>query len=272
MIDKKAKRLEAYEGRWETAMGAWFPGERVVFRGQDLHADLGDASWLDVYLYGITGRRFKENELKLINAMWVMTSFPDPRLWNNRVAALAGTARSTGSLGVAAAIAVSEARVYGRGPDIRAIDFLQRTLRAVSEGRELTDIVIPELKQYRSIGGFGRPIVREDERINHLRQVADSLGLGSGPHTSLAFEVESFLETKRYRMNLNFGGLTAALCADMQFDARQFCLGATLCFVAGMFPSYIDTMSKAASTFYPCRCDNISYEGPVPRSWTKKNL
>ena len=44
-----------------------------------------------------------------MHALWVNTSYPDARIWNNRVAALAGSARSTGNLGVSAALAVSEA-------------------------------------------------------------------------------------------------------------------------------------------------------------------
>ncbi|MDH3948254.1 MAG: citryl-CoA lyase, partial [Gammaproteobacteria bacterium] len=146
-------KLEQSEDRWVTRMGAWFPGDRVVFRGQDLHADLGNATWMDVYLYGILGRRFNESELKLINAMWVMTSFPDPRLWNNRVAALAGTVRSTGTLSIAAAIAVSEATLYGGQPVIRALDFFQRAKKEVEAGGNLNNFAITELRQLRSIGG-----------------------------------------------------------------------------------------------------------------------
>ena len=89
------EKLLENENHWETRMGGWFPGERVVYRGQDLHVDLKDMSWMELYVYGITGRRFDEKQLKILNAIWANTSYPEPRLWNNRVAALAGTARST---------------------------------------------------------------------------------------------------------------------------------------------------------------------------------
>src|SRR5262245_11533061 len=106
-------------GRIRSRVGAAFIGSHAVFRGKDLHADLGDAGWLDLYLFGVTGRRFSTPKLRLLEAMWTHTSYPDARIWNNRVAALAGTTRSTGNLGIAAALAVSEAKIYGQGPGYR---------------------------------------------------------------------------------------------------------------------------------------------------------
>lgn len=260
-------KLEQSEDRWVTRMGAWFPGERVVFRGKDLHADLGDASWVDVFVFGLSGRRYKDHQLRLINAMWVMTSFPDPRLWNNRVAALAGSVRSTGALGISAAMAVSEASVYGRRVDIRAIDFLKRAYQEVKSGGDLANFVITELHQQRSIAGFGRPIVREDERITHLMKVAHRLGLDDGPHTRLVFEIEALLAKKRYRLNLNFGGLTAALSADLGFTPREYYIGANMCFIAGMPPCYLDGLEHSEGTFFPLRCDRVKYEGVPLRRW-----
>src|SRR3569832_2958942 len=71
------------DGRWRTKMGAFFPGKRVVFRGKDLFTEFGHLSWMQLYLYGITGRIFTVVQGKLFEGMWVLcTSYPDPRLWN----------------------------------------------------------------------------------------------------------------------------------------------------------------------------------------------
>ena len=59
------EKLLENENHWETRMGGWFPGERVVYRGQDLHVDLDDMGWMELYLYGITGRRFSDAQLKV---------------------------------------------------------------------------------------------------------------------------------------------------------------------------------------------------------------
>jgi citrate synthase len=265
-------KLEQSEDRWVTRMGAWFPGERVVFRGKDLHVDLGDASWWEVFAFGVTGHRFNRAEINLLNAMWVMTSYPDPRLWNNRVAALAGTTRSTGTLGIAAAIAVSDASLYGGRPIIRANDFLERAHTLDKDGGDLTQFIISELRQHRRIGGFGRPIVQEDERIKHIMDLADEAGLADGPRTRLVFKIEELLNKRRYRLKLNYAGLTAALCADMGFNPRQYYLVSSLCFVAGMPPCYIDALDHPEGTFFPLRCDRVKYEGVPPRRWDDDNI
>ena len=99
------KQLLASEDRWVTKMGAWFPGERVVFRGKDMFHELKDISWLSLLMYGITSRRLNQRQLRLFEGVWTLCiSYPDPRLWNNRVVALAGTARSTATLAIRGAI------------------------------------------------------------------------------------------------------------------------------------------------------------------------
>ncbi|HEY4542485.1 MAG TPA: hypothetical protein VIG66_08960, partial [Noviherbaspirillum sp.] len=81
-------------GAIKSRMGAFFPGSHVVFRGQNLHIDLKNMDWVELYVFGITGRRFTPEQLRLMHSIWTYTSYPDVRLWNNRVAALAGSTRS----------------------------------------------------------------------------------------------------------------------------------------------------------------------------------
>src|SRR6478672_6176821 len=114
-------------GSMKSRMGTFFPGSHVIFRGHDLHTELNHMDWMELYVFGITGRRFSKPELRLLNCVWTYTSYPDAGLWNNRVAGLAGSVRSTGNMAMSAALAVSEASIYGRGIDIRAIEFLYRT-------------------------------------------------------------------------------------------------------------------------------------------------
>ena len=152
---KGPELLEPHVGKLTTRMGAIFPGKRAVFRGHDLHASLKDMDWLELYLFGITGRRFTAPQMKVLNAIWSYTSYPEARIWNNRVAALAGTARSTGNLGIAAALAVSEAQIYGGGPLKRAMAFLLKARLSAERGEMLPDVVAAAL-QVGYIMGFGR--------------------------------------------------------------------------------------------------------------------
>jgi hypothetical protein len=264
---KGPELLEQHVGRLVTSAGAFFPGERAVFRGHDLHTSLKDMDWLELYVFGFTGRRFSRQQMKVLHALWSYTSYPDTRLWNNRVAALAGTARSTGNLGVTAAMAVSEAQIYGRGVDMRAIEFLTRAKMQVDTGADLKELVHTELKQKRGIAGYGRPLVSADERIAPMIVLVREQGLDSGPHLKLAFEVEKILLAGRWRLHMNYAALAAAMAADFGLSPREYYFFGIPAFLAGMPPCYQDAVEKPEGQLFPLPCRMISYEGVACRRW-----
>lgn len=251
----------------KSRMGACFPGERAIFRGHDLHTELKDVDWVELYVFGITGRRFTEKQVRLLHAIWVCTSYPDARIWNNRVAALSGSSRSTGTLGVSAALAVSEASIYGGGIYMPSISFLLRTKKALDGGAELADCVQRELKKRRGIAGYGRPLTSRDERLLPIMSLARSYGLGDGSHVRLAFEVDELLLAGRWRLRMNYGAIAAALCADMGFSPHEYYSFMFPAFLAGMPPCYIESSERPEGTLFPLSCDHILYEGPPKRSW-----
>lgn len=259
--------LEQQVGRLATKMGAFIPGERVVFRGQDLFTSLREFDWLELYTFGITGRRYTPQQMRVLHVLWTHNSYPDARLWNNRIAALAGTARSTGSLGIAAALAVSEATIYGGASQLRCSEFLTRAKKMVDEGADLEELVRSEIKEKRGIGGFGRPIVATDERIVPIMAIVREQGLDNGPHLKLALEVERILLQGRWRWHMNSVGLTAALCADFGMSPREYYLVAIPVFLAGMPPCFLDAADKPEGQLFPLPCRMLSYEGVARRRW-----
>lgn len=261
--------LETWEGPLRTVMGGCFPGERAVFRGHDLHSDLRDAEWLDLYLFGVTGRRHTPAQIKLLYAMWVNTSYPDARLWNNRVAALAGSARSTGILGICAAMATSEAAIYGRQVDVAIADFLVRAHAAVQSGSQLADVIAMELRSNRSIGGYGRPVAKSaaDERNAVILELAKEAGLADGEYLKLAFAIEQILLNGRYRMRMNYAALAAALVLDMGMSPGEYYFVLLPSFLAGMAPCYIEASTRPAQATFTLRCSAVHYQGPSRRTW-----
>ena len=259
--------LEQHVGKLVTRMGAVFPGERAVFRGHDLHTSLKDMDWLELYLFGITGRRFTPQQVSVVQTLWCYTSYPDARLWNNRVAALAGTARSTGSLGIAAALAVSEAQIYGRGVDLRAFEFLIRARTQVEVGADLKELVRTELKQQRGIAGYGRPITSGDERIAPMMALVRKQKLDGGPHLKLAFAVEEILLAGRWRIYMNYAALAAALCADMGMSLREYYFASIMAFFSGIPPCYLEAAEKPEGQLFPLPCRAMLYKGVARRCW-----
>jgi hypothetical protein len=258
--------LQQNAGRLKTRMGACFPGSHTVFRGHDLHAELRDMDWVELYLFGITGRRFSPAQIELFHAIWVYTSYPDARLWNNRVAALAGTARSSANLGVTAALAISEATTYGGRAGIRAIDFLLRVQREVEQGADLEQLVLRELRE-RRIYGYGRPINSTDERLPWMMALVRRLELDGGPYLKLAFDVERILVARNPKLKMNYAALHAALVADMGLSAREYQLLRIPTFLAGMPPCLIEAAEKPEGMLFPIPCDAVAYEGMPARRW-----
>jgi hypothetical protein len=266
-MNKRVKQLEEFERCWRTNMGKFYTGERVILRGKNLHIDFQNADWMKVLIFSITGREFNENQISLMNCLWVYTSYPDPRIWNNRVASLTASARSTCSLAISAATAVSDAHIYGRQADLRAIAFLFKAKSQIDKGESLDDLVFAELKTKRNIGGFGRPMIKGDERISHTLNRAQELELADGVHLDILNRVQGILSKNKYRIAVNYGGVAAALCADMGLSKTEYYAYATLAFSAGFFACYLDALDHTESAFFPLRCDSIVYKGPAIRRW-----
>ena len=265
---KSIKELIDAEECWKTNMGASFPGDRVVLRGKDLFSELKNLSWMQMLLYGITGREFSAEESKLIEQIWkIGASYPDPRIWNNRVSSLAGTVRSTATLSVGASIAVSEAKIYGQRPVIGSLDLFYRVQAKLDNGEKLNNILQNELSVYRSLPGFGRPIEQQDERLQPLLNCAKNLQLSDGKYVKLVYEVERALHKLNIRFKMNVAALAAALVADLRLSTEEYKNLMCICFSAGNIFCYLDASRKKEGTFFPLRCDRIIYEGVDLRQW-----
>lgn len=259
--------LYAYEDHWPTELGVVSVADgTVTFRGHDLLNALEDLSWMDLLMYGITGRRFSAAQLELFQGLWKLSvSYPDPRIWNNRVAALGGSARSTPGLSLGAAIAVTDATIYGQRPMIGVFDFLQRARLACEGGEVLRDFVIRELKTHRGVPGYGRPLRSVDERLAPVERLARRLGLWGGVHTLLSFEVADIL--KGHRMGMNVAAIAGGLYADQGLSATEYYRATVLAFSAGMVHCEIDAARHPEGALFPLRCDRLHYGGPSRRAW-----
>lgn len=260
--------LQHHAGRLHTKVGAAFPGSHAVFRGHDLHRDLCSLEWVQLYAYGITGRHLSAEQAELVQAMWTHTSYPDARLWNNRVAALAGNARSSASLAMVAGMAVSEATTYGGQATMLCMTFLQHALRRVQAGEALADVVWEETARSK-IYGFGRPINSHDERIPFIMALAERLGLHNGPHLALAWQVEQVLLSRYAQLQMNYSGLHAAIIADMGMSVRELQLLRMPIFIAGMAPCVVEAAEKPERVLFATPCNAVEYSGQAPRAWKR---
>lgn len=262
--------LKQFEGPFKTSMGAVFIGERAVFRGVDVHTAFRDAMWMELYVYGITGQRMAANQLRVLEGLWTHCSYPDGRLWNNRIAALAGTARSTSSAAIGAALAVTDAAIIGGQTIMAACDFLQRALKRRQAGEALEAIIHDERTRNRQIKGFGRTMHADkmDERLPWALYLLKREGIEPGNHFKLAFEIETALsQITGHPLPMTYAAIIASIGLDMGFTPEQFYHMNHLITSAGMQPCYLEAKNKPEGTTFVLSCERIHYTGPARRKW-----
>lgn len=261
-------RLSNSESEWISKMGMFFPGERAVFRGRDVFGEFKNWGWMKLLYFCVTGKEPTTGAEIFLNGLYSMCfNYADPRIWNNRIAALAGTVSSTAHLGVNSASAVSEAYFYGGPAALRSLSFLYETQRRLDNGEGLEEIVDYNLKKHKVIFGFGRPVNINDERVQPSLSLLKEANLYDRAYVKLLLEIDKILENKRIRMKLNVGGVIAAFCADEGFTPTQINYILVSCFNIGSLACFIDSLEKPEGTLFPLRCERISYEGAPIRTW-----
>ena len=273
--------LQAYEHQLKSK-SACFPGSHVVFRGLDLHQDplFATLDWFGMHVFGVTGIKLSPAQQNLISFIWTITSYPDARLWNNRIAALAGGTRSTGCQGVAGAIAATEALNFGLQPMIHAADFLVRAEAAMKQGRPLEEIVTDEVAQHKHLGGYGRPVatLQQDERVVVLKDYIDNLKIANEIHNckyfDLAFEIEKVLQKIGKKLTMNYGSVVLAPLLDLGLTPHQCYLVMVVFLTDGMTPCYQEALERPPGASFPVRCSSLQYTGKTwenglpHRSWS----
>jgi len=262
------RNLEEFEDIWQSAMGGSIPGERSVFRGKDVFTEFKNWSWIRMLFFCVSGREPTKNAERFLNGLYCMCfNYADPRIWNNRVAALAATSSSTAQLGVSAASAVSEAKIYGGPPVARALRFLLDAKRRYDNGENVENIVEKELKENGVLFGFGRPVINKDERIQPALSLLKELHLYERPYVKFAVQLETELLKRKSNIGFNIGGVMAAFCADEDLSANELYKLMVVCFYVGQLACYIEAEGKPVGSFFPLRCQKIKYAGKPIRDW-----
>lgn len=235
-----------------------------MLHGYHLQQDLvQNASWMQCMLLSVTGKLYPQNVASFVEALFVVTGYPDPRLWCNRVAALAGSSQCTAAASIATSISSAEGVVYGGQAIYKAAVFLHKAHVHLYENGEndLKLFLDDALSRKKTIFGFGRPLTRVEERIPPIREKAISLNLCEGNHCLIANEIESCLQAQSKQIILNYGGYVAAWLLDLGFTSVQIYHIQTLLFYNGIIPCYIEAFENEPGTFLPIACEDILYEG-----------
>ena len=256
------------QAKWVSSVGAAHPGVGAEFRGMDMLTEFKDWNWLSTFYFSATGKKLSKSAEQFLNAIYCMCfSYPDVRIWNNGVAAMAATTRSTAQLGVCGGNAISEADFYGGRPVMKAVDFMQRAQAKAQSGDSLDKIYADEINQKKIIYGYGRPIVSHDERVPPSLSLLKELNMFNRAHIQWAVQFDEFLKTQDTEIRLNICGVFAAFCADEGIAPRDVYYLLVVCYSVGMIACYVDSLKNPEGYLFPFDCESIHYSGQGVRNW-----
>ena len=254
--------------------GGWRIGEAVYCHGYSIMDDLvGNISYMQMVILNITGKLPPRRLADWFEARQICMSWPDPRIWCNHVAALAGTLRTSSVAATTAGVLASDSRAYG-GPRtiIEGMSFIQQALKNCQNGMTAYDLVQQACARHGgkpAIMGYARPIAKGDERIKAMERVRLELGFSIGPHLALAKEIEQVL-IEEHDEGMNINGYVSAFLSDEGFTGEEVNRISSVLVASGVTACYVDTMKRPAETFNALRCEDVIYEGPGPRKVPKR--
>lgn len=250
--------------------GGWTLGEGISNQGYSMLDDLvGKASFFQVLMLNVTGKLPDARLAQWMEAAFICLSWPDPRIWCNKIGALGGDARVAPIAAICAGIMASDSKVYGPGTVLDTLHFISAARSASLAGHSVCEFIESQarIKGRLMVPGFARPIATGDERVAAMQDVAEKLGFVDGVHLGVSYEIESYL-VQQYGESLNLAGYLAAFWLDQGLDHYQGYIVFSLCVNGGIHACYTEYRDKSAGSFLPLKCNDIDYVGvperPVP--------
>lgn len=251
-----------------SAKGQWKVGEGVFNKEYEMMNDLvGNVSYMQVVVLNATGRLPSKQIAEWIDAVHICLSWPDPRIWCNRVGALAGTVGTSPVAGTIYGILSSDSRMFGIKPLQEGVEFIQYALSQINSGISPIEFVSSEIKKRAgkpNFMGYARPIAKGDERIPAMEKVSEQLKLPPGEHLKLAYSIEQILN-EQFDETMNINGYMSAFLSDQNYTPQEVYRIFSILVASGVTACYADAYDREAGTFSPLKCSDIEYLGPSPK-------
>ena len=256
-------------GRIKSRKGMWRIGKGVESHGYDLINDLiGHYSYMQVVVLNATGRMPDKALADWFEAVHICLSWPDPRIWCNRIGALGGSAGASVVAATSAGIMATDSRAYGIRPIVEGIEFIQRARREVgTSAASVAEFVAREVEKHNGkpyLMGYARPVAKGDERIAALERVAGQHHFATGPHLQLAYEIEAIL-SEQFDESMNVNGYVSAFLSDRDFTAQEVYRIFSAVVFSGITACYVDTADRSPGHFAPLQAQDVIYNGKEDR-------
>ena len=260
---------EQYHNKIVSRRGQWKAGEGVFNQGYDMIEDvLGHYSYMQIVVLNSTGKMPSKALADWLEACYLCVSWPDPRIWCNRIGALAGAARTSSLLASSLGNIASDSKAYGPKTFIAGMRLNLRAMASLAQGDSLEDFVQQEVQATGGkpkLVGFARPIVKGDERIPAMEKLTHKLGFTVGKHLQLAYDIETIL-MQRFDESMNINGYISGFLCDQNFRPEEAYNVFHGMVSSGVMACYQDTAERREGNFCPLKCRDVSYTGPARRT------
>ena len=256
-------------GRIKSKKGGWKIGEKIECHGLDLMEDVvGKFSYMQLVILNATGRLASKNMAEWFEAIHICMSWPDSRIWCNRVGALGGSSGAGTVATACAGILAADSASYGTRPIKGGVELIKRASDSVGAGVSVEEFVSREVQAKGGkphLMGYARPVVKGDERIIVLESLAAKLGFKRGPHLELAYAVEAILD-RDFGESMNMNGYVSAFITDNGYTAEEMYRICSNVVTSGVVASSVDFADRKQGSFSPIHVGDIIYSGIAPRA------
>jgi hypothetical protein len=201
-------------------------------RGRLLYADLlGKKSFMQVAALSIAGIDLSASDAELVENIGVLTQLVDPRIWPLAVARrIAANGGGLASALVAGLATLCTPQMTGQ-PVAGFIQFLDR-VEPLARRARIAEVLRHLLGRGEHIAGVGRPVLRSDERVPQILDLARRHGRYDGKSLQLALELDAELHRQK-GLRVNSAGFCGAILRDIGFAPDA---GAALCMLYFVVP------------------------------------
>lgn len=265
-------KLRFWRQKAWSGLGGVNPDQTVTLAGYDLFSELvGKISLAScIHLYLKKSLPSPQVE-RLLSAIVTATVYPDIRIWPNRAVAFCATGNTGNAAGIASGMLGMEGLMFGGDCVSHSFKFLADLRESEKQGNSIEEEIEKLDFSVTRIPGFGRPLVKGDERLKPILQVARECGLDNGEWLKLGRRVEKLLAPKN-KIMLNAAGLMACLLGDMKFSCSEIRAFGAFAPVISLFGVFNEHSRPDAKPVFPLAIEDIEYVGQEPVCGEKESL
>ncbi|PKL38665.1 MAG: hypothetical protein CVV41_22290 [Candidatus Riflebacteria bacterium HGW-Riflebacteria-1] len=257
--DRDIATLRLWQQKAYSDLGGVNPDQSVTLAGYNLFSELvGNLSLAACFHLYIKKTLPSPQVERLLSAIVTATVYPDIRIWPNRAVAFCASAGTGNAAGVASGMLGMEGLMFGGDCVAECFRFLRDLKVAELNGMSLESQIAKAKAEKLKIPGFGRPIVKGDERLKPILKVAEEVGLAEGSFLSFGRKVEMVLD-KEFGIRFNVAAMIACLLGDMGYSYTEVRAFGTLFPMISFLGIFHEHSRPDAKPVFPLAISDIEY-------------